>query len=141
MGYYKKQGVDLNEVAAGEEQDISKINSAGLINLRVQNSWGSCVRYYNNGQFDDLRDELNALWPEFYADATKPQRQEHGKIDKNISQALRDRAKNIKRKKAWLFYNFRYKHAVYRKWLFLKTLEKAQGLGKAYIDPDADDWE
>jgi len=128
---------DLNQ----EETDVSKINAAGLINLRVQESWGACRRYYNDGDYNSLRDELAALWPEFYADATSQQVREFNNLNKAIALSLKERWNNRKNKKQWLYFNIKYKAAVYQTWLFLKTLEKAQGVGKAYIDADRDDWE
>lgn len=139
MAYYPRYNRDLNQQP--EETDVSKINAAGLINLRVQESWGACRRNYNNGEYDELRDELSALWPEFYADATKEQKEELKEIDKAIATATKNRNASVGKRKQWLYFNIKYKHAVYQKWLFLKLLEKGQGVGKAYIDKDADDWD
>jgi hypothetical protein len=138
MGY-QKYGGDINLQA--EDQDVSKINAGGLINLRVQDSWNVCHRYYKDGDYEGLRDELTALWTEFYADATLDQKKKLIKIDKRISKCLWERNRSMTDKKRWMHFNIRYKHAVYTKWLFLKTLEKSQGIGRAYRDPGQDDWE
>ena len=120
--------------------DVSRINAAGIICIRVQNCWTKCGRLFDAGNFDGLRDALNILWTEFYADATKEQRKTIIDLDNKILKSVILRARHKKNGK-YLFYNELYKKCVYDKWLFLKTLEKAQGIGKAYVDKDEDDWD
>lgn len=136
MGKY-----DLNEQADADSQDVSKINAAGLINLRIQDAWNSCRLHYVRGDFNALRDELMGLWAEFFADAKPEQVKRIKDLDIEIAKAINGMSSRSKNKKSWLLNSGRYKRYIYRKWLFLKTLEKSQGVGKAYYDPGQDDWE
>jgi len=120
--------------------DISRINAAGIICIRVQNYWTKCGRLFDDGNFDGLRDSLNVLWTEFYADATQKQKDFVVAIDRKIKNAMALRSQSGKNGK-FAHYDSTYKQLIYEKWLFMKTLEKAQGIGKAYIDKDEDDWD
>jgi hypothetical protein len=141
MPYYNKQKDLQRSDYSNESSDLSKINAAGIITIRLQKSWDSCRRSFTSGMFDALRDELMFLWTEFYADATPDQIKKVGEIKERIENNIK--LKNVSRKsiKYWKYYSWCYKMAVYDLWLFMKTLEKGQGIGRAYIDKDADDWD
>ena len=95
----------------------------------------------NEGNYNELKDELMSLWTEYYADATPGQVKELKTINQNISKAIHFKNKNIRDRRKWIYFDNKFKNAIYGKWLFLKTMEKAQGSGKAYVDAGADDWE
>ena len=138
MAYRNKWNAQTQEEAIG---DVSKFNAAQLINIRIQGSWNTCRSLWKQGRFDELRDELNSLWTEFYADAMKDQVETIQTLDKEIVESLNQRNKNIRSPARWSHFNTNYKKAIFTKWLFLKQVEKKQGVGKAYVDKEADDWD
>lgn len=130
---------NAGSISSGAGIDVSRINAAGIICIRIQNYWTKCGRLFENGDFNGLRDAMNILWTEFYADATKAQKQTMADIDTKIRQAIILRSQSVKGK--FVVYNELYKKSIYDKWLFMKTLEKGQGVGRSYIDKDEDDWD
>jgi len=134
------QGGGYEQVVAGAI-DVSRFNGSQLINIRVQNYWASCGTAFKNGDFETLRDVLNVLWTEFYADAKKEHKEFIIGVDKKMSDAIVMQRKSGKDARKFSYFNNIYHKAIYDKWLFLKTLEKFQGSGKAYIDKDEDDWD
>ena len=130
---------NAGSISSGAGIDVSRINAAGIICIRVQNYWRKCGQLFENGDFNGLRDAMNILWTEFYADATPNQKETVANLDIRIRQTiiLRSRAKKAK----FVLYNELYKKLIYGKWLFMKTLEKAQGIGRSYVDKFEDDWD
>ena len=55
---------------------LSKINSAGLINLRISNLWQNVNRYASSGKFAQWNSELDRIWCELVGDVepTKPKK-------------------------------------------------------------------
>ena len=58
MTKYNWQAQNTQEAMGG---DVSKINAAQLVNMRIQNSWSACRRWWNNASFGELNNELNFL--------------------------------------------------------------------------------
>ena len=137
MGKYNWNAQSTQEAVGG---DISKINAAQLVNMRIQNSWLACRRMWNDGKFKDLNNELNFLWTEFYADASKQELEKMDNLNKEISKYTTAML-NEKDKRKLMRHNQFLNHTVMQKWLFLKTCEKKQGVGRAYVDKDEDDFE
>jgi len=125
--------------------DVSRINAAQLVNMRLQNYWRDCGHLWKRARFNEAYDILSLLWTEFYADATEDERKEVERLDKEVDLFINKRnnvvKQNGKNKKMWLYYHRLYLQSIFNKWLFLKTLEKKQGVGRAYIDKDEDDFE
>ena len=50
------------------ENNISKLNSGGLINLRLHNLWVDRHRYARNGDYSKWNEILDAVWCELGSD-------------------------------------------------------------------------
>ncbi|HUS50118.1 MAG TPA: hypothetical protein VMZ91_08125, partial [Candidatus Paceibacterota bacterium] len=119
---------------------VSKYNSAQLINQRMHNLWLECLREWKQGNLEKLNDLLDVVYTELYSDAKKEQRIQIRKLDTNISQ-MQSTLKSCRNPKEYLKLKARYALEIKHKWLFLKTLEKGQGIGKAYRDEFEDDFD
>lgn len=119
---------------------VSKYNSAQLINQRMHNLWLECLNAWKIGNLEKLNDLLDVVYTELYSDSTKDQREKMKKFDASISnlQNILRACKNSKN-----YFSLKSKHAleIKHKWFFLKTLEKGQGIGKAYRDEFEDDFD
>lgn len=125
----------------GEDPGVSKYNSAQLINERMHELWLECKRNYKNGHYKELNGVLDVVYTELYADTTPDQKEQIKTFDLNIAKyenELNKRHKTFSEKKLW---ESRYVIEIKQKWLFLKFLEKKQGIGKAYRDEFEDDFD
>jgi len=139
MAYKKKNNFDRFET---NENDlgVSKFNSSQLISFRLNNSFISCRRHWNNGNYEELNNELVVIWTELYADASKDQRKKYNEIEEAIGKYFK--LMNESKSKSEHYRNrLLYINEIKWKWLFLKVVEKSQGLGKAYRDEFEDDFE
>lgn len=132
---------DFNLQQDPEKVDSSKINTGGLINLRLHDVYQKIYRYWENGRIDDLNFLLDIVWSEFYADATPEQRGTIEKHDENIVNFKNEKIRSGKDRIGLLRAHGKYVNEIKKKWLFLKTIEKKQGLGKAYVDEFEDDFD
>ena len=135
MAYNYNSGATGNP---GDDPGVSKYNSAQLINQRMHELWIECKRNWRNGHMKELNGVLDVVYTELYADATPEQRKQIGEYDINISNyeiEMNKCRKNFERK-SW---ESKYVFEIKQKWLFLKFLEKKQGIGKAYQDESEDD--
>jgi len=139
MAFNKQQW--SNPQTDAEGGDTSRINAAAIINFRTQNMWNRCVELYIDAKFDEARDLIDMLWAEFYADASPEQVKKIGEMDTIITNNLKNMNASRGKQRHWLYYHRAYARSIYNKLLFLKTVEKTQGSGKAYVDKDADDWD
>jgi len=100
----------------------SKFNSATFKIYRLNNCWSKVNELWRDADFHGLNWELDIIWAELWCDATKDHKEHMKKISKEITDAT-NRAKLI--------------NALRKKWFFLFDIEKDQGLGKSYYDPDS----
>ena len=119
---------------------MSKFNSAGLINQRMHNLWLKCQRAWEKGELILLNDILDIVYTELYSDSTKPQKELMTKLDKKVLDAS-IKMKNSKNGKDYSTNKTAYALRLKKKWLFMKVLEKNQGIGKSYKDMSEDDFE
>lgn len=110
----------------------SRYNSALLKLGRMNESWMTCRRHWRVGDYVSLYDELRLIWKELVADATKDQKEEFKKYVNNYKNKLKE--KNFLTLKQEIF------EILSELWDFLTVVEKEQGLGKSYINPEEDKW-
>jgi len=120
--------------------DVSRFNTGAFINQRIHNSCLQCRNHWVNGRFRELNTELDAMWMEFCADATKDQEARMVVIDKQIADAY-IKAATSKDKTEIRVALYLFKSTIKTKWQFLKKVEKSQGLGKSYRDEFEDDFD
>jgi len=133
-------GATYTPDVGADDPGVSKYNSAQLINQRMHNLWLECLREWKCGDLNKLNDLLDVVYTELYSDAKKEQREQIRKLDANISQ-MQSTLRSRKNLKDYFSIKSRYALEIKRKWLFLKTLEKSQGIGKAYRDEFEDDFD
>jgi hypothetical protein len=115
-----------------EEILQSKFDSGMFKILRLNRGWDNCHKYYRNADLRNLNKELNLIWRELKTDAEK---NESGKVER-INMKLRLIKKNVK---SPLTRKGMLARALEKKWDILYAIEKKQGLGKRYINPDEDE--
>jgi len=143
-----------DELDAQDAQKISKINSAGLINLRLHNLWVDVNNHSRKGQYASWNSDLDRLWCEMAADVNPTEKglSEGDKIIKEF-ETIKKRVKQISpiinwrggekfkqltmedKKKQEIQYE-----TLMEKEIFIRRLQNKQGKGTAYIEED-DDWE
>jgi len=124
-----------------DETNISKINSAGLINLRIHNLWVERHKHARNGQYSRWNDDLDSIWCELAADV-----KEGSEIEKEYQKLTIEYAKACKDNPITVGFNkinkehkssaVNQKIALINKEVFLRRLQTNQGKGTAYKDED-----
>lgn len=126
---------------------ISKINSAGLINLRLHNLWNDVNKHARQGQFSSWNSDLDRLWCELAGDV-----KENNDVHKNFKKIQEELKKispliNWKDNRGFKEFSDEEKKQqsiqydkLMEKEVFLRKLQNKQGKGTAYVDPE-DDWE
>lgn len=126
-----------------EEQKISKINAAGLINLTLKNLWEDFYGHLRAIKYSQANGDLDCLWVEFGGDLGEDDDSvnKYEEIDKKVAENFN----KIPKLKA--FENYKdedleilgkqYK-LLLKKALFLRRLQNKQGKGTAYRDGSED---
>ena len=123
------------------ETNISKLNSGGLINLRLHNLWVDRHKYARNGDYNKWNEMLDGIWCELGSDVKEgsDNDKKYWKLSLNFSKAIGEKKKKIgfngtsseeKTSKT------KQKIALIKKELFLRRLQNKQGKGTAYLDED-----
>ena len=127
----------------------SKINSAGLINLRMNKLWGIADMCSVKADVKNWYLVLDTIWGNLAADIVEKDKDKIKDYD-NINKELTDKGffniykqpKGFERQDNKLIEN---RHFYFRKLrelqIFLTKLENAQGKGTAYRDPYDDDFD
>lgn len=123
------------------ENNVSKLNSGGLINLRLHNLWVDRHKYAMNGDYVKWNEMLDAVWCELGADVKEGSAddKQFWELSKNFSQACEGEKKLTgfnKIDKAGLASRAAQKVSLIKKELFLRRLQNKQGKGTAYVDED-----
>ena|SRR3990167_4179102 len=136
---------DYNETAQ-EEFKTSKINSAGLINLRMNKLWGASDSCSINADIKKWYLILDTIWGNLAADSQPDDEKIYKKfLDKLIEEGFFESYKE----KAGFYVSDEKevsKHHLHFRILremqiFLKKIENKQGKGSAYYDALDDDFE
>jgi len=127
-----------------EENKISKINSAGLINSTLERLWLDCYNAMAVGDYSKWNIKLDAIWSILGGDCKKGEDQ-----DKNMSKinleiyeegSLNGKTGSGFNKESNPNNALQYQ-LLLRKNLFLRRLQNTQGKGTAYATGDGDDFE
>lgn len=126
---------------------LSKINSASLINMRINNLWLNVNRYASSGMYLKWNNELGRIWCELVGDVkeekTKKENEEKKETDEEkyngFNQKIFEAFKKLKNKKGFDEYTKKDKEEmlnvheeIQKKEIFLRRLMNKQGKGTAY---------
>lgn len=128
----------------GAEDKVSKINSAGLINITLENLWKDCYNAMSAGNLNIWNIKLDAIWLILGGDE-----QEDGEDDMKITELDMKiyELGNLKQVKITGFKKTINENAstqyllLKRKSLFLRRLQNRQGKGTAYATDDDFDFD
>jgi len=137
MAYQKSQ----EEI---ENEKMSKINAAGIINITLENLWKDSYSSMATGNYSTWNAKLDAVWLILAGDV-KPnskEEQEYNKIDLQIHEAgsLNPKKVGFHVEKNKESRNLHYL-LLKKKALFLRRLQNSQGKGTAYVSEDEDDFD
>jgi len=129
-----------------EENKISKINSAGLINITLEQLWKDCYTAMSKNDFALWNVKLDAIWCILGGDVKDGDDtdKEFNRMELKIYQTgslhhkkdgFETHNSKDKDKMAMQYLLLR------KKTIFLRRLQNSQGKGTAYSSGDDDDWE
>jgi len=136
-----------NKTQSGnEENKISRINAAGLINITIENLWKDCYNSMAKGDLVTWNRKLDAIWLILGGDVKDDENfdKDFMKIDLELHQTgtlnhkkigfrkMEDNESGIIAKQYLI---------LRKKSLFLRRLQNSQGKGTAYINTDFDDFD
>ena len=120
---------------------LSKINSAALINLRINHLWMNINSYAVSGRYFQWNNELDRVWCELGGDIVEGSKEE--KKFKEIEGKVSEELKELKDKKGFDTFNNEDRKkmseiysVLQKKELFLRRLMNKQGKGTAYDEDD-----
>ena len=129
-----------------EESKISRINSAGLINITIENSWRESYKAMIKGDLVSWNRILDTLWVILGGDC-----KEKDIVDKEISDIDKDiySTGSLNHKKSGFETssdkeneNIAHQYILLKKKaLFLRRLQNIQGKGTSYQNDDYDDFD
>jgi len=129
-----------------EEDKLSKINAAGIINITLENLWKDCYNSLAKADYVTWNRKLDAVWLILGGDS-----QENGDDEKainNIDLKIYETG-SLNHKRAGFekldgdeqaTTNLQYL-LLKKKSLILRRMQNKQGKGTAYVDGDDQDWE
>lgn len=127
-----------------EENKMSKINSAGLINATLERLWQECYSLMYSGDYVGWNTKLDAIWSILGGDC-----KDGDDIDKQMTElnlkiyesgSLSSKKGSGFNKKENNNNPLKYLLLI-KKNLFLRRLQNSQGKGTAYDKGDGDDFE
>ncbi len=126
-----------------ETEKVSKINSAALINLRLNNLWIDSNNHSRKSQYSSWNADLDCVWKELGGDVKKgsPDSKAFGEINEKLGKT--SPISNWKGEKGFVKINQsdlekqnKQYQLLMEKELFLRRLQNHQGKGTAYEDDD-----
>ena len=135
-------GRDLN--APASEDKVSRINSAGLINITLENLWKDCYNAMARGSLDLWNIKLDAIWLILGGDIDKngTEDNEINAMDLEIYKLGSLKSGETKGFKKNINENFSKQYILLKnKSLFLRRLQNKQGKGTAYQSDDDFDFD
>ena len=138
------QGKDFNQEP--NEEKISRINSAGLINITTENLWRESYSAMAKGDLLTWNRKLDALWLVFGGDTGKGsiEEKEFLRIELELHKlgSLNHKTYGFTTNQANVSTIIAKQYLILReKALFLRRLQNKQGKGTAYDSGDDDDFE
>lgn len=128
--------------------ELSKVNSAGLINSTIINLRQDFYRHFRAGRYLSANSDLDCIWTilggEVGVDENSREEKEFNEIEKLLSESgeLQDGFSSIGFKVATTEQINKFKKQkplLLRKARFLQKLQNSQGKGSAYRNKDDDD--
>ena len=135
---------DLNQDV--DEEKISRINAAGLINITLENLWKDCYNAMADANLVRWNRKLDAIWVLLGGDVKEGSKEDKKmqEIDEKIYKqgslnhkktGFRTMEENESTRTALQYLYLKEKS------LFLRRLQNSQGKGTAYVDEDEDDFD
>ena len=127
------------------EEKISKLNSGGLINLRLDTLWKDAHKHSRAGLYSSWSADLDCIWSELGGEYDKDsnEQKEFDTININLL-SVRNWKTNIGFRKFDINDKLemtRQYILLRRKEMFLRRIQNKQGKGTAYTDGSEDDWD
>ena len=134
-----------NNFSSDDIEKISKLNSGGLINLRLNDLWKDAHKHSRLGMYSSWTADLDCIWSELGGEyQSKSEEQiEFNNLNKQLS-SIRNWSSNLgfKRMTDSDKLEMARQYIILRqKELFLRRIQNKQGKGTAYSDGSEDDWE
>ena len=128
-----------------EDEQVSRINSAGLTNITLENLWRDCYSAMAKGNLILWDRKLDAIWTNLGGDCKKNgnEAKDLRKIDIKIAEigSLKNKNSGFNKKPSSSSLNLAKQYLLLKdKALFLKRLQNTQGKGTAYAS-DEDEWD
>jgi len=141
---WKKNVPAMDESA--EEDRISKINAAGIINITIENLWKDCYSAMAQGDLVRWNRKLDAIWLILGGDVVESDENDKlfHKIDLEVHTTgnLRHKPEGFARLSSDIHSVIAKQYLLLRKKsLFLRRLQNQQGKGTSYINPDDSDFD
>jgi len=129
-----------------DDEQMSRINSAGIINITLENLWRDCYAAMSSGDLVRLSRKLDAIWTLLGGDVKEGEKEDKAmeildvKIYKtgNLSHkkvGFKSTSESNPENRALQYLLLK------KKALFLRRLQNSQGKGTAYVDHDWDDFD
>ena len=129
-----------------DEEKISRINSAGLTNITLENLWRECYAAMSKGDMVLLNRKLDAIWINLGGDCEESGDEE--KFIKDIDKKIYDLGSLSNKKIGFSSkltnspLNTAKQYLLLKqKSLYLRRLQNKQGKGTAYAKQDEDDFD
>lgn len=139
--------MDVNQIETTSNEQISKINSAALVNITLTNLWNDNFRHFRLGKFLSANSDLDCIWTilggEKNIKGTSTEK-EYNKIEKRLSEtgnvvdSIQTKGFNTISKDQLTRFS-KQKDIILEKALFLRRLQNTQGKGTAYYDGSEED--
>lgn len=141
--------MDFNNTEEVVEGQLSKINSAGLVNSTMNNLWVDFFRHYRDGKYLSANADLDCIWTILGGEKDMGGSDEEtayfnielelsklGKLQDNLEVKGFDKINTQQLNNLGL-----HKVALLKKSLFLRRLQNSQGKGSAYQSGDDEETE
>jgi hypothetical protein len=137
---------ELNITDSSESTSLSKINSAALVNLTLNNLWVDYFRHLRARDYFSSNDDLDCIWTILGGEKGvegKDDEKEYNGIQETISKlGIKPIFKEKDRQNLKTLVSFaRFRQIVMKKGLFLRRLQNRQGKGTAYREEDEGDFD
>lgn len=141
-------GEEFEDTAVSDNNKLSKINSAGLVNSALHNLWLDFFRHYRQGKYLSANSDLDCVWTILGGEEGMEESDNEKKYrtaEKNLSEtgtlqdSLTIKGFSSKPDDKQITKMTKQKQRLLEKALFLRKLQNVQGMGKAYYDPDDHD--
>ena len=135
---------DLNEEI--DEDKMSRINYAGIINITLENLWRDCYSAMASGELVKLNRKLDAIWTLLGGDVKEGEAEDKAMdvLDMKIYEtgSLNHKKSGFKSGGESESHTRALQYVLLKKKaLFLRRLQNSQGKGTAYTNPDWDDFD